>query len=161
MPAARLRKASFAAMALGVTLVSFAGAETVPATGDALNAFLAAGKYKDWPRESTRHASAGPHPSAVIAYLNPTLEASLRSGAAEHPVGAAAVKELYDAAGELNGWAVSVKVASGKAGAGWYWYEVFGTRPDARPVADGEGVPLCFGCHTPGRDFVLTPFPLR
>jgi hypothetical protein len=38
---------------------------------------------------------------------------------------------------------------------------VFGTRPDARPVADGEGVPLCFGCHTPGRDFVLTPFPLR
>lgn len=28
-------------------------------------------------------------------------------------------------------------------------------------MADSAGVPLCFGCHTPDRDFVLTPFPLR
>lgn len=150
-----------AALAATLALGADAGAEPVPAGGAALNAFLAAGKYKSWPRESKPHASAGPHPTEVIAYLNPALEASLRGGAAEHPVGAAAVKELYDAAGKLNGWAVSVKVAAGRAGAGWYWYEVFGTQPDARPVADGAGVPLCFGCHTPGRDYVLTPFPLR
>jgi len=136
--------------------------ETPPADGSKLYSWLSDGNYKNWVRESEKHRSAGPHPSAVIAYLNSTLEQSLASESESHPVGSAAVKELFNSAGELNGWAVSIKTdADSQSGKGWFWYEILGTEPDSRVVANGNGVPLCFGCHTPGKDFVLIPFPLK
>jgi len=154
-------KPVFLAVAFTLPQVGFSD-EVPPTNGDALYDWLSAGSYKEWVHESDRHPSAGPHPSSVIAYLNKLLDESLSSGAAVHPKGAAAVKELFDDAGELSGWAVSVKTDSDSAaGQGWYWYEMLGTKPDSRVVADGNGVPLCFGCHTPGNDFVLIPHPLK
>lgn len=47
------------------------------------------------------------------------------------------------------------------ASAGGFGYEGFGIGPDARPVADAIGVPLCFGGLSPARNSTLTPFPLR
>jgi len=136
--------------------------DTPPAEGKALYLWLKAGNYKNWVHESEPHKSAGPHPSAVIAYLNAPLNESLNSGAAAHPAGSASVKELFDTSGELSGWAVSIKTQEDSAaGKGWYWYEILGTEEDSRVVADGNGVPLCFGCHTPGNDFVLIPHPLK
>ncbi len=136
--------------------------DTPPANGDELFDWLKAGNYKSWVHESKQHPSAGPHPQAVIAYLNSILDESMASGADNHPQGAAAVKELFDGSGNLSGWAVSIKTdADSAAGQGWYWYEMLGTTVDSRVVADGNGVPLCFGCHTPGNDFVLIPYPLK
>ena len=139
-----------------------ASAETPPVNPDQLFDWLKAENYKSWSHESEPHKSAGPHPSSVIAYLNPVLDQSLAAGASAHPKGAAAVKELFNPSGELNGWAVSVKTEEdSKAGDGWFWYEILGTSPDSRIVAADNGVPLCFGCHTPGRDFILIPHPLK
>ena len=44
---------------------------------------------------------------------------------------------------------------------GWFWYEVTSTTNGSKPVATGNGVPLCLGCHAAGNDFVLSKFPLR
>ncbi|MEZ5659636.1 MAG: hypothetical protein R3E83_14215 [Burkholderiaceae bacterium] len=136
--------------------------ETPPVDPAPLLAWLQAGNYKAWPHESAPHRSLGPHPAQVIAYLNPTLDASMASASQTHPQGSAAVKELFDSSGKLSGWAVSVKTAANSdSGKGWFWYEILGTTSSARVVASANGVPLCFGCHTPGRDFVLIPHPLK
>lgn len=137
-------------------------AELPPTDGTALLKWLQAGSYKQWTRESAPHKSLGPHPVQVVAHLNPALDASLAAKASAHPKGAAAVKELFDADGKLSGWAVSVKTSiDSEGGKGWYWYEILGTSAGARVVAQSNGVPLCFGCHAAGRDFVLIAHPLK
>jgi hypothetical protein len=94
-------------------------------------------------------------------FINDLLEQSLASGATDHPVGAASVKEIYRADGEeLRGWAVMVKVDA-DFGPAWYWYENYSTRSTDSPVADSVGAGICTGCHSQGRDFFLTPFPLQ
>jgi hypothetical protein len=124
--------------------------------------WLQAGSYKQWVHESKAHKSLGPHPVQVIAYLNAALDESLGAKNKSHPKGSAAVKELLDASGKLSGWAVSVKTAEDSAaGQGWYWYEILGTEASGNVVASANGVPLCFGCHTPGKDFVLIDHPLK
>jgi hypothetical protein len=140
-----------------LALAAAARAADVPPTGAALGPWLEAGHYKHWRAESGVHASAGPHFGKVRAYLNPVLFGSMQSDAARHPQGAAAVKELYGAGETVKGWAVYIKTGVGDAGTDWYWYEKF----DARVVADGQGVLLCRSCHFTGRDYVLTPWPLK
>lgn len=129
----------------------------------AFNAWLQRREYEAWPKESAPRAftpGAGGHSGSVRTYLNPTLDASMRAGSAEHPKGAASVKELYDGA-TLTGWAAYVKTEDASAsGSGFYWYEAFGTSPDARSIA-GQGSAVCTGCHSSGKDFVRTPYPLK
>lgn len=135
------------------------GMQTLPPTNAAeLVPWLEAGEYLDWAGESGPHPSAGPH-GDVRTFFNDVLVASFEAGAAEHPQDAAAVKELFDAGGGPNGWAVMVKVQPDSAGGdGWYWYEIVGTDV----FADGLGVALCTGCHSGGgSDYVLSPFPLQ
>lgn len=136
----------------------------VPVEGEALNAWLQTGSYLDYPAEAEVHRSSGPHGAGVRTFFNPILDRATRAGLTEWPVGSAAIKELYDSGGNLDGWAVEVKVnedsSVGTLGGGWYWYEVLSTDPSASPVADGTGVRLCAGCHSGGVDFMTTPFPL-
>lgn len=128
-----------------------------PPQGDAaLRPWLEAGSYLGWAAESGVHVSAGPHGMGVRTFVNDVLLASLDAGSPEHEVGAAVVKELYDANG-LSGWAVMRKLEPGQAGDGWYWYETVG---DAI-YADDTGVALCTGCHAMGTDYVRTPYPLQ
>lgn len=150
------------ALCLAAACAAPAAAADPPAEAAGLYAFLKSGGYKGWARESAPHPSRGPHPTRVVAYFNPALAASMQSAAGEHPKGAVAVKELFDADGRLAGWAAAIKTAErSAAGKGWYWYEVLSVSEGARPVAAAQGVPLCFGCHAPGRDFVLSEYPLR
>jgi hypothetical protein len=76
----------------------------------------------------------------------------------ERPVNTAAVKELYDDASKLVGYAVGVKVKSKSAGGdAWYWYErvpLDSAAPHDKDgvVADGLGSAgaaksICVGCH--------------
>ena len=131
-----------------------------------LFSYLQKGAYKSFAaKESGSHPSRGPHTKVglpVRVFLDPVLDASLAAGNESHPVGSSAVKEMYDANGKLQGWAVMVKTSDDSAnGKGWYWYEVTSTTDGSKPVASGNGVPLCYGCHSTGRDFVLTGYPLK
>ncbi|MFZ5558164.1 MAG: hypothetical protein ACOZDY_15835 [Pseudomonadota bacterium] len=154
--------AACAALALCLPSARAQSGDVPPTDAAALLKWLQAGKYKKWPRESSPHKSQGPHPAQVIAFLNPALDRSMAAKAPAHPQGAAAVKELYDAAGKPAGWAVSVKTAADSGGGtGWYWYEILGATASGNVVASANGVPLCFGCHSTGRDFVLIPHPLK
>jgi len=133
----------------------------VPSEPNALGAWLRTGKYKCWTHESAKHPSTGPHGGDIQTYLNASLDASMK-GTGEHPQGAVAVKELYSSGTTVTGWAVGVKTQAASAGgAGWYWYEVFGTQPGASTI-EGQNKSLCTNCHAAGgRDFVLIPYPLR
>lgn len=109
--------------------------------------------YRDWPSEPAPHPSAGPHFGDVRTWFSPSLADSLDEGRARHPVGAAAVKELYgDSGTNVLGHAVMVRVRQGASDDAWYWYEDF----EGRNFADGRGVGLCSGCHSGGVDFVLS-----
>ena len=141
-------------------------ASAVPTDKDELFRYLRSGAYKDFAAQETgQHATRGPHTNIgwpVRVFLDPVLDGSLAAGNATHPLGSSAVKEMYDDDGDLQGWAVMVKTEKDSAGgSGWFWYEVTSTRSGDDPVATGNGVPLCFGCHFTGRDFVLTWYPLR
>jgi len=128
-----------------------------PTDGVALRQWLLAGNYLAWTAESAQHPSDGPHGGDVRTFVNDTLLATLDAEANTHEVGAAAVKELYGAGTEIEGWAVTVRVDGGGDGDAWYWYEIIG-----RSVyADGLGDALCVGCHDDGVDHVLTPYPLQ
>ena len=132
----------------------------VPASKDALFAFLQSGEYKSWAHESEVHKSRGPH-FDVQTYINPALENSLMAQNKSHPKGAASIKEMYKE-GSPTGWAVSVKTqANSDNGKGWYWYEVLSTTDGDKVVAEGNGVGLCVGCHFPGKDFIVTGYPLK
>lgn len=92
-------------------------------------------------------------------YFNDVLAASWRAGAQEHPLGSAAVRELWS--GDLmtlKGFALMHKTgASGDVGEGWFWFEVFGTTADARPTVAEAGARGCVGCHSHAVDFVHSP----
>lgn len=129
-----------------------------PPGGAALEAWLQAGHYKTWRGESGPHASQGPHFGKVRAWLNPALFESLQSKTRQHPPGAVAVKELYGDGATVQGWSVAIKTGADSAGgSNWYWYEIF----QNKVIKDGQGVLLCRGCHFTGRDYVLTPWPLK
>jgi hypothetical protein len=135
-----------------------------PTSAAALLEWLQAGHYRAWRSESDVHASVGPHFGDVRTFLNDTVFDSLADGNAEHPRGAALVKELYGSGDVPNGWSVMIKTTdASEGGLGWYWYERFGSST----FAAGNGAPLCTGCHgaeyrgLPSRDYVLTPFPLQ
>ena len=154
------------ASAAGLTAMTSVS-DTVPTDADALFVYLQEGGYKEFAHEEERHTSTGPHPDpqvreshTVIAFFNSALDASLKAGNEAHPEGSAAVKEFYDADGECTGWAVSVKTqAESATGQGWYWYEVTSVTDGSSPVAAGNGVALCWGCHASGNDFVLSRYP--
>ena len=138
----------------------------VPTNNNDLFKYLRAGSYKQFAaQESSNHPTRGPHTKfglPVRIFLDPKLDASLKAGNASHPAGSAVVKEMYDAVGKLEGWAVMVKThGDSDGGKGWFWYENTSTTTGSNPVAAGNGVPLCSGCHFTGSDFVLTSYPLN
>lgn len=133
-----------------------------PTTPAALQTWLNAGSYKCWAHESLQHPSDGPHGGEVKVFLNTKLDTSMK-GNAEHPEGAVAVKEFFAVGGkDVTGWAVLIKTqASTASGAGYYWYEVFGTQAGASTI-EGQGKTLCVNCHgAGGKDYILIRYPLR
>lgn len=131
-----------------------AGSSTIPTNGAALIKWLQAGNYKSWAKESKVHGG-GIH-GQVLVYINAALDASLKAGNSTHTVGSASVKELYTGS-NVTGYAVMVKVSSGAAASTWYWYEKIGSNV----VADGTSVSLCTGCHSAGKDYFRTKYPLQ
>jgi hypothetical protein len=133
----------------------------VPSDPSALLDYLRSGAYKDFARETAPHPSTGPHAGGVLTYVNDLLAASLDAGAAEHPRCAASIKELFLGKDEVSGWAVFVRAEEeSRSGRGYYWLEV--TRTDAtRADYEGHGIGICVGCHSAGRDYFRSPWPLQ
>lgn len=159
----RNRRAGARFFSAVVCLLALAGATQAqtpapPLGGATLEAWLKAGHYKTWRNEKGPHASQGPHFGKVRAWLNPVLFESMQSGARQHPKNSVAVKELFGEGNAVLGWSVAIKTeADSSGGSNWYWYEIF----QDRVVKDGQGILLCRGCHFTGRDYVLTPWPLK
>ena len=130
----------------------------VPGNAAELKSFLQAGGYLGFAKESARHPSAGPHFGDALVYLSPKLDASLAAGNTSHPVGSAAVKELFGDGAEVMGYTVWLKSEDGDEGSDHYWYERF----DGRTFADGLGESICVGCHGQSdRGFVQSNYPLQ
>ncbi|HEX2690580.1 MAG TPA: hypothetical protein VHN14_28385 [Kofleriaceae bacterium] len=126
----------------------------VPARGttDVTN-WLAAGYYLTWHCEAEPHPGRSPSPHGRSRICNNDALHATTSGA--FPVGAAAVKEIFDGA-TIRSYAVARKVTEGTGGDQWYWYE---GNPD-KIFANGEGAENCTGCHMQAaRDFVFTIVP--
>lgn len=139
----------------------------VPTDTEELHRFLTSGGYRDFPnKESGVHPSRGPHAKfnwPVRVFLGPKIDASMKAGNSSHPAGSSLVKEMYSADGSaLIGWAVMVKTQQDSDnGSGWFWYETTNTEDANDFVAAGNGVPLCVGCHSLGKDYVVTGYPLK
>ena len=71
---------------------------------------------------------------------------SLAAGNDSHPTGSSIVKEVYDRSGRLQGWTAMVKTQADSAG--WFSVEIASTTDGSKPVVGGNGIPLCFGCHS-------------
>ncbi len=149
-------------------------AQSPPTGGAAVEAWLAAGWYKQWAAEPAIHASRSPSPHGFNRIYSNQVISSAAGGTSPWPTGAAAVKELYNAPTDTTpvGYAVYLKTqADSAAGANWYWYERVPVTSTAAPhdangvVADGlgtTGTPLtiCVGCHAAaGSDAAHTPTP--
>lgn len=131
--------------------------EVVPAEPEAIRAWVQALAYRSWQAQSPVHAT-GEHGGARV-FFNKKLAASMAAGASEHPIGAAGVRELYESdLSTLRGFALMIKTGpSGQAGEGWYWFEMFGTTAETRPLVAEHGSRGCVGCHAAGVDFVHAP----
>ena len=165
------------------TPVSAAAAANLPPMGAAaVEAWLQTGQYKNWHCERAVHSARSPSPHGFNRICSNDVIAAHARETGAWPKGAAAVKELFAAAGDTSpiGYAVYSKTGGDSAaGANWYWYErvpLDSAAPHdaAGVVADGPGstgpaMQICVGCHaasgsdaahTPsagGRDQVYTP----
>lgn len=140
---------------------------TVGAAGSAAKPDDYANRVFSWlqtKRYGSYKAESAIHPSSsgaavhgdVRVFVNDKLNQSMSAKNASHPIGSAAVKELYKD-GQAIGWAAMIKTrADDGKGNGWYWYEVLSTKDGSRPVAASLGNNMCVGCHSAGTDFVRT-----
>jgi hypothetical protein len=104
--------------------------------------WLAAGHYLSWSCEDAPHparSGSGHGPNRICT--NDALTSFTGDGL--YPVGAAAVKEVFNKAGEIRLYAVYRKVAAKSGGDSWYWYEGKG----GNVIGNGEGDGTCTGCH--------------
>ena len=117
-------------------------AQTPPAEGTALDAWLLTGAYKSWACES---GPMSPRPNGAHGRNRVCSNdlAHMNSGG-EYAVGAASVKEVFDGGTQIIGYAVSRHTKAGQTADTWYWYEKSG----GRALADGVGPALCNGCHS-------------
>jgi hypothetical protein len=147
-------------------------AQTPGTALEEVQAWLKTGAYKKWTCEPHIHTARAPSPHGYNRICSNTVISSNATSAADWPVGAAAVKELYagledggspDAAASPTpvGYAVYLKTKADSAGgANWYWYEIVPTDSTAAPhdstglVANNFGVAnttaqsICVSCHS-------------
>jgi hypothetical protein len=123
-----------------------------PATIAGLEALFRDRDYAGWRAEPAFHPSRGPHGTEVRVFYGPIAAGNLDRGEAIFPVGAATVKEERSG-DQLLGWSAWVKVSQDAAGGrGFFWYEILGSQS----YGGGLGSGICTGCHSAGRDFLLS-----
>jgi hypothetical protein len=109
-------------------------AQVPPRGFEDLLTWIGAGHYQTWNCEPEAHAprpGSGHGRNRICS--NDALSAA--GGDGPFPVGAAGVKEVFDAAGGIRLYAVYRKVEDGAGGDTWYWYEGI----DGNVIATSEG----------------------
>jgi hypothetical protein len=125
----------------------------LPPRGSAdLDTWLTAGKYLTWRCEPAAHAGRSPSPHGASRICNNDALSASTTG--PFPVGAAAVKEIFNGT-QMSGYAVARKLTAGTTGDGWYWYE----DNNGHLFANAIGVSGCTGCHAQAHDYVFTIVP--
>lgn len=134
--------------------------DDVPTAPGALHAWLLADGHGTWPAESAVHPTE--QGGGARVYLNDALLASLEAGNEAHPVGSAAVRELYESdLTTQRGFGALVKTEDqGADGNAWFFYETFQMTPRAPHSIAQQGAPGCVGCHQEGIDYVRSKLPL-
>ena len=128
------------------------------ATEQGLNDFLDARGFEDWTSEpEPRDPILGSPHGLVRTYFGPQLEESLNDFDGQHPVGAAAVKEVYSDPDTRSHYFVYVRDREGTIDEGYTWFRQ-GGQGDLYIESGG----FCADCHanTDGNiDGTLTPYP--
>ncbi len=127
------------------------GASALPADPAMWAAWLATESYLSWNCDATMQAplADSPHGQNIIC-INDTLDGA-RDGAGPYPVGSAAVKITFDAAGNRVGRYIDTRQEAAAGAASWYFYVEGG--PQGR--GDSMATAGCAGCHASGgRDYV-------
>lgn len=125
-----------------------------PRGSDDLPVWLAGGYYRSWRCEAAAHPGRTSSPHGTTRICNNDALHTASAGAA-FPVGAAAVKEIFDG-GDVMAYAVSRKLEAGSGGDRWYWYEASADHI----YANRQGAGNCTGCHADAeRDYVFTIVP--
>lgn len=138
-----------------------------PPVGEAETAaWLEAGSFRNWTCEPAVHAARSPSPHGFNRICSNDVISRNVSANGEWPVGAAAVKQVYDRLSDTtpSGYAVYLKTEpESQGGKNWYWYE----KLKGRSTISGIGASVCIGCHIdagssimplPGaRDLVFSP----
>jgi hypothetical protein len=128
--------------------------ERAPTSESALHLWLISRNYENWP------AWNGIRPSSfaeggVRVFWSPQLHRSLEMGASSHPVGSAAVRELYeDDLVTPRGWSTMVKLADRGDPDDWLFFEVFSSNASVKPAIAARGAPGCLGCHDDAPDHI-------
>lgn len=119
----------------------------VPVEPGLLHDFLSGGDYRDWRAEP--ELKPGLNGTMHRVFLRDDVDA------AGSPVGAAAVRELWDARGEEQiAWSVVVKLEAGEGPQAWFFYETYDFRVrDAHLVADVAATG-CASCHAAAPDVI-------
>jgi hypothetical protein len=140
-----------------VAPVAVVDPQRVPEDPAEIRTWLQGFNYRGWTAMTERRAT-GEHGGEQL-FFNSVLAGSWRAGEKEHPVGSAAVRELYrDDLETIKGFALMIKTGpSGQVGEGWFWYEIFGTTAEAEPTVAEAGARGCVGCHSHAVDFVHSP----
>jgi hypothetical protein len=127
-----------------------------PTDPAALEAWLLEGRHSGWEAEPEVRDRGGF--SGARVFVNASLGQTLVSGGA-HDVGAAAVRELYEAdLRTLRGFAVVVKVSNTGHSDDWYFYEQY-LGQDGPQVAETAAA-ACLSCHAEGQDHIRSRGPL-
>jgi hypothetical protein len=131
-----------------------------PSEPSELHAWLLDREYDAWePDRGVLPSEAG---GGARVFVSPALADSLADESDTHPVGAAAVREIYEPdLVTLRGWAAIVKREDQAGADAWLWFEVFGLDEDLAPLVAQSGAPGCATCHDEGVDSVRSTLPLR
>lgn len=128
----------------------------LPARGSRdIQAWLAAGYYQAWRCEPDRHPGRASSPHGLNRICNNEALVAAAAAGGALPVGAAAVKEIFEGDAIVS-HAVSRKVTAGSGGSRWYWYE----GGDDNVFANNQGADNCTTCHAHAEtDYVFTIVP--
>jgi hypothetical protein len=138
-------------------------AQVPPATSEGLDAWIANEPWKAWTCEPAPRGPRlnSPHDQVRVCENDLLTAALAAGGAGDLPVGAAAVKEMYDQ-GSVWSYTIAVRGKSGSGVDKWFWWrKVIDGSTTPAITNQGYGDVFCSGCHVGaaaagGRDSIFT-----